>query len=152
MLAPIVAAQEAPLALASARVSIAGTSNIHAYTASTTDVRGHAHRAGERRRRPAFWNAIAQARRVEAFEIAIRAGTLTSPKDGLDKNMHKALQGHGAPGHHVPPAPARAGEAPARCAAIGVLKIAGVEREVALDIKTDAQRLDADRAAARCRC
>ena len=33
------AAQDAPLAMTAARVSIAGTSNIHEYTASTTDVK-----------------------------------------------------------------------------------------------------------------
>ena len=96
--------------------------------------------AGARRRARTSGTNVAEARRVEAFEIAIPAATLTSPKEGLDKNMHKALKVDGAPGHHVPPARASSRpEPPARCAASACCKIAGVEREVALDLKTAAQ-------------
>ena len=87
-------AQEAssPLTLASAKVSIDGTSNIHEYTAATTEVRvtrmalaGGVSGAG-------LLAAVLNPGAVEAFEIAIRAASLSSPKEGIDKNMHKALK------------------------------------------------------------
>jgi hypothetical protein len=38
------------------------------------------------------WEAILKPGALEAFEISIPAATLSSPKEGLDKNMHKALK------------------------------------------------------------
>ena len=130
-LAPIVAAQETPLSLASARVSIAGTSNIHEYTASTTDVRvTKIALAGG----VAGLTAIVNPGAVEAFEIAVRAKSLTSPKDGLDKNMHKALKVTEHP--DIVFRLTKLGGTAGALKAIGMLKIAGVEREVAFDLKT----------------
>jgi len=39
-----------------------------------------------------MWSSALKPGAVEAFEIAIPAATLTSPRDGLDKNMHEALK------------------------------------------------------------
>ena len=129
------ASSEAPLAIESARVTIAGTSNVHAYSASTREVR--ITRVQVARIDADFWARALTPGAVEAFEITIPAATLTSPKDGLDKNMHKALkvQEHAditfrltalEPG-------ATAGTLKAR----GLLRIAGVEREVVLDLTTE---------------
>ena len=126
-----------PLAIDTARVTIAGTSNIHAYTASTTTVRVTRAVLGSGVAGAAFWDAIVKPGALEAFEVAIPAAQLTSPKEGLDKNMHKALkvQEHAditfgltalEPG-------ATAGTLKAR----GVLRIAGVERDVVLDLTTE---------------
>jgi len=131
----IVGAQT-PLAIGSARITVSGTSNIHAYTASTTTVRvTRAHLA------PVvpgsdLWASALKPGAVDAFEIAIPASTLTSPKEGLDKNMHKALKVSQHPDitfRLVRLEPAQAGAA----TAIGILQIAGVEREVALDLQTE---------------
>src|SRR5688572_26541728 len=84
------ASSEAPLAIESARVTIAGTSNVHAYSASTREVR--ITRVQVARIDADFWARALTPGAVEAFEITIPAATLTSPKDGLDKNMHKALK------------------------------------------------------------
>ena len=79
------------LTLTSGRVSISGTSNIHPYTASTTDVRMvHARLANGVAARG--WPDVLEPGALEAFEIAIPAATLSSPKEGIDKTMHKALQ------------------------------------------------------------
>ena len=125
-------AARAPLTLGGGRVSIAGTSNVHEYTAQTTTVRLTRVQLGAAVSAATLWDEIVTPGALEAFEIAIPAATLTSPKDGLDKNMHKALKVAGACRHHLPPAAPRAGAAPARSRRIGVLQIAGVEREVTL--------------------
>ena len=132
-LTSLAAQDQAPLRLSVARVSISGTSNIHPFTASTTDVRLSrlvlAPADGDR------LQAAAKAGGVEAFEIAIPAASLTSPKEGLDKNMHKALK---VAEHKDITFRLLRLEAPAPNAlkAVGLLKVAGVEKEVAFDLKT----------------
>jgi polyisoprenoid-binding protein YceI len=129
-IAPSIHAQSAPLALSSATVSIAGTSNIHEFNASTTDVRVS---------KLAIANGVAgiavadNPAAVESFEIVIRAASLTSPKDGLDKNMHKALKVT-----EFPEIVFRLNKLEGKGAAlkaIGTLKIAGVEKDVTFDVK-----------------
>ena len=89
---------------------------------------------------------------VEAFEIAIPAATLTSPKEGLDKNMHKALKVQEHPDITFRSAPSSKPRrrAPGALRGIGVLQIAGVEREVAIDITTEAQGRRRSRCKAGC--
>lgn len=129
----VVSAQEAaPLSLVSARVSLAGSSNIHEWTASTTDVRitGLVLASGI-----TGASVIANPAGVDAFEIAIRTAALSSPKEGLDKNMHKALKA--AEFKDITFRLLRLEAKPA-LRATGMLKIAGVEREVSVDLKTAA--------------
>jgi polyisoprenoid-binding protein YceI len=132
-----VAGAQAPLTIDSARITISGTSNIHAYTASTTTVRVMRAQLGSLEG-PDFWANALKPGAVEAFDVAIPAATLTSPREGLDKNMYKALQVTEHPDIvfrllRFEPRSAAAGA----FRAIGVLKIAGVEREVAFDITTE---------------
>ena len=123
------------LTLASGRVSISGTSNIHPYTASTTNVRmvraqlANGVAAGG-------WSDVLKPGALEAFEIAIPAATLSSPKDGIDKTMHKALKAEGHPDITFRLARLEAGAAPGALRGVGTLEIAGVAREVALELKT----------------
>jgi hypothetical protein len=127
-----------PLALASGRISIAGSSNIHEYAASTTAVRVTRVQLASGVAGPTFWDDIAKPGAIEAFEIAVQAASLSSPKEGLDKNMHKALK---AKEHEditfrlrrLEPRPG----SPGALRGIGMLQIAGVEREVAIDITTE---------------
>ena len=130
-------AGSSPLALGAGRVSIAGTSNIHSYTASTTTLRLTHVKWTNTVPGPAFWDEIVKPGALEAFEIAIPAATLSSPKEGLDKNMHKALKVKEHPDItfrllRLEPR----GEAPGALRGVGVLTIAGVPREVALEITT----------------
>jgi polyisoprenoid-binding protein YceI len=128
------AAQDAPAALklTAARVSIAGTSNIHPFTASATDVR-----MSRLVLAPADGDRLAAATPggVEAFDLVIRAASLTSPKEGLDKNMHKALKVSEHPEIIFRLARLEAGAAANSLKAVGMLKIAGVEREVSFAVK-----------------
>ena len=128
----------APLALNAARVSIDGTSNVHAYTASTTTVRIVNARVAAGVVGANFWDDIVKPGALEAFEIAIPAASLSSPKGDLDKNMHKALkvQEHADITFRLLRIEPRTGAAGA-LRAIGMLKIAGVEKEVALDLTTE---------------
>ena len=132
------ARERAALALDTAKVTIDGNSNVHAWSASTTTVRVTRVQLADNVAGAAFWDAIATPGGLAAFEIAIPAATLKSPKDGLDKNMHKGLNVEDHPDItfrlvRVEPAGASA-KAPNALRAVGVLKIAGVEKEVTLDL------------------
>lgn|SRR5690606_25923572 len=126
-----IAQAPAPLAVGSAKITVEGTTNVHGYTAETTDVQLVTARVG------AFdgdlWTLVETPSLVEAFEIVIPSASLHSTKDGIDKNMHKALkaaehptitfrmkslESKGASGVH----------------AVGVLTIAGVSKDVAFDL------------------
>lgn len=126
-----------PLGIETARVTIAGTSNIHAYTASTTAVRITRVQLASGVAGPTFWDEIVKPGALEVFEVAVPAAQLSSPKEGLDKNMHKALKvkDHADITFRLGRLVAREG-VPGGLKAIGTLRIAGVEREVALDITT----------------
>src|SRR5438874_485214 len=67
-----------PLAIDSARITISGTSNIHAYTASTTTVRVTHAQLGSVVPGPDLWANALRSGAVDAFEVAIPAATLTS--------------------------------------------------------------------------
>jgi polyisoprenoid-binding protein YceI len=126
-----------PLAIDTARVTIAGTSNIHAYTASTTTVRVTRVALGSAVAGPTFWDSVVKPGGLEAFEVAIPAAQLTSPKEGLDKNMHKALKVQEHPDITFRLTALEPGAAAGALKARGVLRITGVEREVVLDLTTE---------------
>jgi polyisoprenoid-binding protein YceI len=133
-------APRAPLAVDTARITIAGLSNVHAWTASTTTLRVTRVKLGSTVAGAGFWDEIVKPGALEAFEIAIPAATLSSPKEGLDKNMHKALKvtEHADITFRL----ARLErDAAGALKAVGALRIAGVEREIALNVK--AERRDA---------
>jgi YceI-like domain len=130
-----VAAQDAtaPLNLTSATVSISGTSNIHDFTASTTEVRVTRLALAGGVGGPGLLGMVLNAGAIEGFEIAIKAASLSSPKEGLDKNMHKALKV--SEFKEITFRLLRIETAPS-LRAVGVLKVAGVEREITVDLKT----------------
>jgi hypothetical protein len=128
------AAPSTPLGIGTGKLTIAGTSNIHAYTASTTAIRLTRVQLGAIPAGDLLENAFKPGV-VEAFEVAIAAKSLASEKDGLDKNMHNALKAAEHPDitfkllrFENKPAPGTG------LRAIGVLRVAGVDRQVAIDI------------------
>ena len=140
------AAPDTPLTIGTGRLTIAGTSNIHDYTASTTAIRVTGVQLGSAL--PAGGDLLEHAFNpgaIAAFEVTIPAKSLASAKDGLDKNMHAALKATEHPDitfkllrFENRPAPATG------LRAIGVLRVAGVDRQVAIDItqeRTDATLL-----------
>jgi hypothetical protein len=132
----VAVAQQAPssLGVASGRVSIAGTSNIHPYTASTTSLRVRGAMLAIDTANPAFVAELAKPGVLQDFEIAVSAATLVSGKDGLDKNMHKALKVQQHPDITFRLNRLDAAGAPGALRAAGVLTVAGVERAVAFDL------------------
>ena len=123
------AAQQAPLKIASAKITITGTTNVHGYTAATSTVRL------VNAKLAAFdgdlWTLAQKPALVEAFEIAIPAASLKSTKDGIDKNMHKALKTDKFADITFR---AKSIEKTANgVRAIGTLTIAGVGKDVAID-------------------
>ena len=131
------AAPTTPLAIGTGKLTIAGTSNIHAYAASTTAIRLTRVQLGAIPAGDLLENALKPGV-VEAFEVAIAAKSLASEKDGLDKNMHNALKAAEHPDitfkllrFENKPAPGTG------LRAIGVLRVAGVDRQVAIDITSE---------------
>jgi polyisoprenoid-binding protein YceI len=124
-----------PLALDSARVTLAGTSNIHDYTATTSTVRLTSARLVQP---VADANGLLAPGAVEGFEVAVPAATLVSDKDGLNKNMHKALVVDKHPNITFRLARIDPGAGGA-LKAVGTLQIAGKAKEMAFDLTTDRQ-------------
>jgi polyisoprenoid-binding protein YceI len=128
--------QTAPLAMDTARVTIAGTSNVHNYSAWTDTVRVTRVTLAARVDADTFWDDIVKPGSLEGFEVAIPAATLTSPRAGLDKNMYKALKVDAY--HDITFRLARLERAATGALmAVGTLRIAGVEREVVLALTTE---------------
>ncbi|HEX7085711.1 MAG TPA: YceI family protein [Vicinamibacterales bacterium] len=125
----------APIAIQKGQISIAGSSNVHEWSATTADVRVTHAQLGAAVSGPAFAEEIVRPGALAAFEIAVPAASLKSGKDGLDKNMYKALK---VKEHaditfrltRLDPA------ADGAFKAAGVLRIAGVARDVVLDLRT----------------
>jgi polyisoprenoid-binding protein YceI len=130
-------APRAPLAIDTARVTIAGASNVHAWTAATTTGRVTRVKVGTAVQPGAFWDEVVKPGALEAFEIAIPAASLASEKEGLDKNMHKALKVQEQADITFRLLRLESGASPNVLKAVGVLRIAGVEREVTFDVKTE---------------
>ena len=132
------------LTFSSARVSLEGTSNIHGYSASTTAVRlGSVHIDGTSTR-DALEQLLAPGA-LRTFEIVIPAATLSSPREGVDKNMHKALKVEAHPdirfrlrSFEPDGSPAAASAKPGTAyRAFGWLTVAGVENEVVLNLAVE---------------
>jgi polyisoprenoid-binding protein YceI len=132
--APYAAAR---IAVSTAKVTVNGNSTLHPWTASSSTVKVTGIELAAAGEGDALQYAL-EPGALTAFDVAIPVRSLSSPKDGIDKNMHKALKAEQhadirfrlkaldktASGHR----------------AVGLLTIAGVEKEVALDLQV--QRKD----------
>jgi polyisoprenoid-binding protein YceI len=136
LLVGIVAAQQPvqPFALASGSITIAGTSNVHSYSATTSAVRIARVQVGVALSDPRFLEEIVKPGAIAAFDIAIPVTTMASGKSGLDKNMHKALKAEQHPEIAFRLAKLQATASAGTLRATGILKIAGVERELSFDL------------------
>jgi polyisoprenoid-binding protein YceI len=132
------------LTFSSARVSLEGTSNMHGYSASTTAVRLASIHIDGTPTGDVLEQLLAPGA-LKTLEIAIAAATLSSPREGIDKNMHKALKVEAHPDirfrlRSLEPdgSPAGAAAKPGTAyRAFGWLTIAGVEKEVVLNLAVE---------------
>ena len=131
---PGASAQDAssPLTLASAKVSIAGTSNIHEFEAVTREVSVTRISLAKGVAGAGVIASVLNPGAVEGFDLAIRAASLSSPREGLDKNMHKALKVEEF--KDITFRLIRLEGKGGALKAIGTLTIAGVAREVGFDL------------------
>ncbi|MGE0448203.1 MAG: YceI family protein [Vicinamibacterales bacterium] len=124
------------LRLVSSRISLSGTSNIHAYTASSTAARLVRLQVSDGVAEEHAWDALLAPGALQALEISLPAATLSSPREGLDKNMHKALKVTEHRDITFRLSRLETVGAGGAVRGIGVLTVAGVERDVTLAIKT----------------
>jgi polyisoprenoid-binding protein YceI len=125
---------QTPLTIDKAKITIAGTSNVHDYTATTAAATVTRVQFGTDVAGAAFWDEVQKPGVLTAFDLEIKADTLKSSKDGLDKNMYKALKTKEHP--LITFGLKRMEGTSGALKAVGILKIAGVEREVTLPLKT----------------
>ena len=125
---------QAPLAIDTAKITIAGTSNVHDYTATTTSAKVTRVQLGDAAPGPAVWEDVQKPGGLQAFDLAIPATTLKSEKDGLDKNMYKALKAEKHP--QITFSMKRMEGTPGALKAVGTLTVAGVAKEVTLPLQT----------------
>jgi polyisoprenoid-binding protein YceI len=127
------------ITVGSGRLTITGTSSVHDWTATTGAVRITRAQLSAQAAGSALWDEAVKPGVLEAFEIAIAASTLKSGKDGLDKNMYKALNTAQHPDITFRLTKIEAGASAGALKAAGMLTISGVERPVTLDLTTQAR-------------
>jgi len=133
-MAAVSARQERSLALASSKLTIDGSSNLHEWSATTTDVRITQAKLGVSLSDANFLEAIVKPGAFEAFEIAVPVATLKSGKDTLDKNMYKALKSPEVANVTFRATKLQAGATAGTLRLTGLLKIATVQKEVTFDV------------------
>lgn len=121
-----------PITLTTAKVTVDGNSTLHPWTASSTTVNVIAVELAAGGEGDVLEQAL-EPGALKAFAVAIPVLSLSSPKDGIDKNMHKALKAQEHP--EIRFRVTEVQEAAEGYRAIGLLTIAGVEKEVALDLQ-----------------
>lgn len=134
------AARGSQVSVTSATLSISGTSTMHPYTVSTRALKVSAAIASA-----ADAQALLQPGALQGFELQIPVNTFTSEKDGLTKQMFKAMKADKHPtitfrlnDYTVEPAADGMTVKPT-----GTLTVAGVERpiDMVLEVKVQAGML-----------
>lgn len=121
-----------PITLTTAKVTVDGNSTLHPWTASSTTVNVIAVELAAGGEGDVLEQAL-EPGALKAFAVAIPVLSLSSPKDGIDKNMHKALkvEQHAEITYRLRALVAEGGG----YKAVGLLTVAGVEREASLQLQ-----------------
>jgi hypothetical protein len=135
LVAGLVYAQDPPVIVSSAKVTISGTSTVLDWSAATSQARTR--NVKVTRDLPGgdyFWVGVVQPGAVESFEVVVPVADLKSDRDNFSADMHAALKADVHPNivFTLKQMEKKSGGAKA----IGTLEVAGVQREVRLELVT----------------
>ena len=124
------------ITLESARVTVSGTSNVHAWSAASDAVRLATVKVAAAAEGDVL-DAALKPGGLEAFTVTVPVTSLKSPKGDIDKNMHKALMAEQHPEITFAVSRLEPAGAPNSYRAVGTLTIAGKALEVPLIVAVE---------------
>ena len=134
-LAGSASAQESPVVVSSAKVTLSGTSNVLDWSAATD--KAITRNVKVTRDLPGgdyFWVGVIQPGAVESFQVVVPVADLKSDRDNFSADMHAALKADTHP--NIVFTLTRMEKKLGGAKAIGMLDVAGVRREITLDLFT----------------
>ncbi len=133
--APAAPAEKCPVVVASAKVTVSGTSNVLDWSATTNAARtANVKVTSDLPGGDFFWVGVIQPGAVESFDVIVPVADLQSDRDNFTADMHKALKADQYP--DIVFRMTRIEKKPGGANAFGVLRVAGVEKEVVLPLVT----------------
>lgn len=134
-LAGVAYAQDSPVVVSSAKVTVSGTSTVLDWSATTNEAQTR--NVKVTKDLPGgdfFWVGVVQPGAVESFEVVVPVAALKSDRDDFTADMHVALKSDVYP--DIVFTLSRMEKKPGGAMAFGTLKVAGVEKEVVLPLLT----------------
>jgi hypothetical protein len=128
-------AQDSSVVVASAKVTVSGTSTVLDWSATTNEAQTR--NVKVTKDLPGgdfFWVGVIQPGAVESFEVVVPVAALKSDRDNFTADMHVALKADVNP--DIVFTLSRMEKKPGGAKAYGTLKVAGVEREIVLPLVT----------------
>jgi hypothetical protein len=135
LIAGVVHAQDSPVVVASAKVTVSGTSTVLDWSATTNEAQTR--NVKVTKDLPGgdfFWVGVVQPGAVESFEVVVPVAALKSDRDEFTADMHVALKADVHP--DIVFTLARLEKKPGGAKAFGTLKVAGVEKDIVLPLVT----------------
>jgi YceI-like domain len=133
--AGIASAQESSVVVSSAKVTVSGTSTVLDWSATTN--RALTRNVKVTRDLPGgdfFWVGVIQPGAVESFQVVVPVAALHSDRDNFTADMHAALKADVFP--DIVFTLTRMEKKAGGAKAVGTLTVAGVEKEIALNLVT----------------
>ncbi|MGV3518850.1 YceI family protein [Luteitalea sp.] len=131
----LASAQESPVVVSSATVTVSGTSTVLDWSATTNEAQTRNVKVtSDLPGGDFFWVGVIQPGAVESFEVVVPVAALKSDRDNFTADMHVALKADVHP--DIVFTMQRMEKKPGGARAIGLLKVAGVEKEVTLNLIT----------------
>ena len=128
-------AQDSPVVVSSAKVTLSGTSNVLDWSAATDKaITRNVKVTKDLPGGDYFWVGVIQPGAVESFEVVVPVADLKSDRDNFSADMHAALKADTHP--NIVFTLTRMEKKPGGAKAIGMLDVAGVQREITLDLVT----------------
>lgn len=130
------ALEERPaVVVASAKVTLSGTSNVLDWSASTDNaLTRNVKITNDLPGGDFFWVGVVQPGAVESFDVVVPIAALKSERDNFTADMHVALKAAQYP--EIVFSLRRLEKKPGGANAFGVLRVAGVEKEIVLPLVT----------------